>query len=96
LMGQGQRAREIAKQTSDAGQDGKPLQPDAERERFLTQYSTFWIVFALVLFCIIFLAFWEILAINRFARNQYRRIFAERRAMIESQVAKLRRDRNGY
>jgi hypothetical protein len=86
-LGQEKKARELA--------TGIP-QKDPEQQQFLTQYTTFWIVFALVLLCIIFLAFWDILAINRFARNQYRRLFAERREMIERQVAKLRRERNGY
>lgn len=72
---------------------GEPLDP--ARQQFLTQYSTFWIVFGVLLLGLVLLAFLDMWAIQRFARKQFHRIHSERRAMIEREVAQLRRERNG-
>lgn len=74
--------------------EGERLDP--ERQQFLTQYSTFWIVFGVLLLALVVLAFLDMWSIQRFARKQFHRIHAERRAMIERQVAQLRRERNGF
>jgi hypothetical protein len=73
---------------------GVPLDP--ARQQFLTQYSMFWILFGVLLLVMVFLAFLDMWAIRRFARKQFHRIHTERRAMIERQVAQLRRERNGF
>ena len=75
---------------------GEGQRLDPERQQFLTQYSTFWIVFGVLLLALVILAFLDMWSIQRFARKQFHRIHAERRAMIEREVAQLRRERNGF
>lgn len=93
--GQEQRARELAGRQAQVGQDGAPAEPSAERQRFFNQFSTFWIIFSLVFLGWISLAFFDFWAIRRFGLRQYRQIQADRRAMIEHQLARLRSQRNG-
>jgi hypothetical protein len=95
-LGQEQHARELTEQSRSAGPDGKPTPLDDDAKRFLTQYWTFWIIFALILFSLVSLAFIDIWTIRRFARQHLRQIQADRRAMIEHEVAQLRRQRNGF
>lgn len=80
--------------SAPARAEGERLDP--EREQFLTQYSTFWIVFGVLLLALVVLAFLDMWSIQRFARKQFHRIHTERRAMIERQVAQFRRERNGF
>jgi hypothetical protein len=59
-------------------------------------YTGYWIAFLLVLFGVIALAFWDVLAIRRYGQRQFAKIQADRRAMIERQAAKMRGERNGH
>jgi hypothetical protein len=45
---------------------------------------------------IIILAALDFFAIRRFGQRQYRKIQAERRAMIEGELTRLRSQRNGH
>jgi hypothetical protein len=74
------------------GQDAPPTE---EHKQFLTLYITYWIIFGLGLLGLVCLAFIDIWAIYRFGRRNLRQIQADRRAMIEHQVAEYRRQRNG-
>jgi ABC-type nickel/cobalt efflux system permease component RcnA len=90
-LGQERRAHEMSQQ-----RQAEDTPPSAEQKQFLTQYSTFWIVFGLVLLGLVGLAFMDIWTIHRFARRSLRQIQADRRAMIEHEVAEYRRQRNGF
>jgi ABC-type Fe3+ transport system permease subunit len=72
----------------------RPLQ--AEEQRFLNLYQEFWGVACLVLFLIIVIAGIDYMAIRRYGDRQYRQIQADRKAMIESELARLRSQRNGH
>jgi hypothetical protein len=95
-LGQERRAVELGQPEQVADEGGERRLPSIEDQRFLTQYSTFWIVFGMVLLGLVFLAFLDMFAIRRFARKHLRQINADRRAMIEHQVAEYRRQRNGF
>jgi hypothetical protein len=90
-LGQERRAGELGAM----GAQGQ-TEPSPEQKAFVTQYTTFWIVFGVVLLAVISLAFVDLLAIRRFARKHLRQIQADRRAMIEEEVAAIRRQRNGF
>ena len=90
-LGQERKAQEMSQQ--EHRDDG---QPSEEQKQFLTQYSTFWIIFGLVLLSLVGLAFLDLWTIHRFARRSLRQIQADRRAMIEHEVAEYRRQRNGF
>ncbi len=94
-MGQERQARELAGRHPQAGQEAAQPEPSPEQKEFLNRYSTFWIIFSLVFLGWISLAFFDFWAIRRFGLRKYRQIQADRRAMIEHQLARLRSQRNG-
>jgi hypothetical protein len=55
-----------------------------------------WIAFLLVLMVVLLLAAVDLLSTRRYALRQYRKLQADRRAMIERQANRMRRDRNGH
>jgi hypothetical protein len=86
LVAQGEAARILR---------GEPQPLDAEQERFLQLWSGFWIVTLLVLLGIIILAGLDLFAIRRYGYRHLRQIQADRRAMIEGQIVRVRSQRNG-
>jgi hypothetical protein len=68
-----------------------------EQERGLIRvWSWTWMAFLLVLMAVLALAGLDLLSTRRYALRQYRKLQADRRAMIERQANRMRRDRNGY
>jgi len=67
-----------------------------EEAQFVNFYRNFWGFFVLVLFALIIFAGWDYVAIRTYGKRQYRQIQADRRAMIESELARLRSQRNGH
>jgi hypothetical protein len=63
---------------------------------FLRHYVGYWIVIMLVLMAVVFLAAFDLWATRRWGLRQHRQIQADRRAMIERQVSRLRQERNGH
>jgi H+/Cl- antiporter ClcA len=81
--------------TEPAGHD-EPV-ADAQIQKDLTRiYGVYWIVFLVVLLVIMSLAALDLFAIRRYGLTQHRKIQSDRRAMIEHQLARMRRERNGY
>jgi hypothetical protein len=87
LVDQGEKARA-------RGDEPPELAP--EQERFLHLWSGFWIVALLVLLGIIVLAGLDLRAIRRYGQRHLRQIQADRRAMIEHEIARVRSQRNGH
>jgi uncharacterized membrane protein YcjF (UPF0283 family) len=58
-------------------------------------FALYWITVLLLVLAILCLAGFEFLAIARFGLRHHRQIQADRRAMLEDQVARLRSRRNG-
>jgi hypothetical protein len=67
---------------------------DAQRD-FGRLYGGFWIGFLLILMVIVFLAAADLWATRRHALNEHRRIQADRRAMLEQQISRMRNERRG-
>ena len=86
LVAQGEAAR--------ARGQWEPLDP--EQQRFFHLWGGFWIVALLVLLAIIVLAGLDLLAIRRYGQRHMRQIQADRRAMIEQEIARFRSQRNGH
>jgi hypothetical protein len=93
-LGQERQAQEMSQRNQGEGEPTDAPLNEAEKQ-FLTQYSTFWIVFGLVLLSLVALAFMDFWTIHRFARRHIRQLQADRRAMIAREVAEYRRQRNG-
>jgi hypothetical protein len=67
----------------------------AEDRSFAYLYGSFLFVFVLVLFIVLVIAGIDAWATRRYGMQQYRKLMADRRAMIERQAARLREERNG-
>lgn len=88
--GQLANEREAQKQQGDE----TPLNPE---QRLLARwFAGYWIVFLLVLMAVVFLAAFDVWATRRYGLRQHRKLMADRRAMIEREVARLRQERNGH
>jgi hypothetical protein len=67
------------------------------RERdFVRLYGGYWIAFLLLLMAVVFLAAFDLWSTRRWGLRQHRKLQADRRAMIERQVTRLRQERNGH
>lgn len=66
-----------------------------EQKLFLRIWGGTWIALLLVLLAVLILAAIDLWATRRYALKQYRKIQADRRAMIQRQTARLRQERNG-
>ena len=75
-------------------------QPHPEQDAAKRFYLYYWIGILLLLLALVMLAAVDIWAIRRFSARQFRRLRDDRRAMLERQLAELRRerglDRNGH
>jgi hypothetical protein len=96
LLGLGDRAAQIGKANDDQRAEGKEPVLDAEQRQFIQLSTSYVIVLLLVLFGTLCIAALDIWAIHRFGRRHHRQIQADRREMIERQVARLRSQRNGH
>jgi hypothetical protein len=75
----------------------RPLGPDQQRS--LTFFTVYWILAILLLLAMVYVAFMDLWAIRRFGLRHIRQIQADRRAMLERQIALLRAERtesNGH
>ena len=66
-----------------------------EQRAFLRLYGGWWITLLLVLLAVILLAGLDLWATYRWGVRQHRKLQADRRAMVERQVARLREGRDG-
>ena len=89
--------RRLAASNEAAIGNNEETPPDFDERRFTKiVYGSYWIVALLVLLAILVLAGLDLMAIRRYGRSQLLQIQTDRRAMIEKEVAQLRRDRNGH
>jgi hypothetical protein len=63
---------------------------------FLRIWGGTWFAFLLILTAVLILAVIDLLATRRYGLGQFRKLQADRRAMIERQARRMRRDRNGH
>ena len=74
--------------------DSVPLDPD--QRGFARLYGTFWIAFLLVLMAVVLFAAYDFWATRRYGIRQHRKLVADRRDMIEREIARLRQERDGH
>jgi amino acid transporter len=85
-------AHQLAEERKDL--DPKPpLTP--EQTAFVRYWGGTLIALLLVLLSVVLLAGLDLWATRRYALRQYRKLQADRRAMIERQASRLRQERNG-
>ena len=65
-------------------------------EEFTRIYAIYWGIVLLLLLAIVILAGIDFFAIRRFGLRHYRQIQADRRAMIEGELSRIRSQRNGH
>jgi len=88
--------RRLADRDEEARRNDQERTLDPEEWEFAHTYAVYWIVCMLVLLAILATATLDLLAIRRFGRRQISKIQSDRREMIEREVARMRRDRNGH
>jgi hypothetical protein len=88
-----QRLAEEVKAQRDQGID-KVFAP--EEKLFLRIYGWYWIAFLLILLAVVILAAFDLWAVRFYGRQQLGRIQADRRAMIEEELGRIRQERNGH
>jgi O-antigen ligase len=71
----------------------QPVPPTAEERSFARFYGSYWVVFLLVLLCLVALAFSDLWATRSFGVRAHRQLQAERREMIDRQIARLREEK---
>ena len=88
-------AGEIAAQRAGLDKETAPP-PTAEEAAFLRVWGWLWITFLLVLTAVLLLAAIDLLSTRQFGLRQFRKLQADRRAMIERQARRMRQERNGH
>jgi hypothetical protein len=66
---------------------------DPEQRSFFRFYTLYWVTALLVLLGMMGTALYDLVAIRRYGQRHFRKLQADRRAMIERQAARLRQDR---
>lgn len=89
-------AQHLADQRAAMEKEGDAPPLNAEQRGFARLYGYFWLVFLLVLMAVVLLAAYDFWATRRYGVRQHRKIIADRRAMIEREVSRLRQERNGH
>jgi uncharacterized membrane protein YjgN (DUF898 family) len=89
-------AQRIVEEQEAKEQQGDMTPPASEKRGFLQFYTSFWLLFLLILMAVVFLAALDYWATRRYGLRQHRKIMDDRRAMIEREISRLRRERNGH
>jgi hypothetical protein len=88
-------AQRLAEARDAAQQAGNPGELTGKDRDFAHLYGAFWLVFLLVLMVVVLLAALDLWSTRRYGLREHRKLLADRREMIERQVARLREERNG-
>jgi hypothetical protein len=96
VFGLEDRVRLLGQQMEAQRARGEPAQLDPDQQALRRFYGFYWIAALIVLLLIVFLAAYDIWSIRRYGRRHMLKIHAERRAMIENEVARRRSERNGH
>jgi hypothetical protein len=89
-------AQNLADERAAVENQPNPPELTPEQRQFSRIYGWFWIVFMLVLMVIVFIAALDLWATRRYGLRQHRQLQADRRAMIEEEVLRIRQARNGF
>jgi cytochrome c-type biogenesis protein CcmH/NrfG len=88
-------AQRLADARDAAQKAGEPDELSPEDRGFARFYGAFWMIFLLVLMVVVLLAALDLWSTRRYGLREHRKLLADRRAMLERQVAQLRQERNG-
>lgn len=87
-------AQDLADQREALHVAGQNPPFDPGQKHFLRWWGGSWIAILLTLLAVVFLAALDLFATRRYGLRQQRKLQAERRAMIERQVSRMRQERN--
>ena len=88
--------QQLVKQHDDAIAKGeKPPERTPEQRQLVLVWASWWVALLVVLLAVVVLAALDLWAIRTYGLRQFRKLQADRRAMIERQAARLRHGRNG-
>jgi hypothetical protein len=88
--------QQLVQQRDDAVARGEaPPELTPEQRHLVRVWGWLWVALLVVLLAVVLLAALDLWAIRRWGLRQYRKLQADRRAMIERQAARLRHGRNG-
>jgi hypothetical protein len=95
VLGLDAKYEEIGQQAAE--QADRPV-PDLDpvQHHWVTFFAFYWILAILFLLGMIYIALMDYWAVRRFGLRQTRQLQADRRAMLERQMALLRAERNGH
>jgi hypothetical protein len=97
LLDLNERAVALGHEGRTAAGDAAPAPVmNAEQQRFVNFFSTYWIVLVGIVMALLCLAAVDLWAIRRYGLRHLRQIQSDRRAMLQEQLAILRRERNGH
>lgn len=96
VLGLEDQAKKVGNESEKSRDLGEKRVFNAEEKRFVNLYTYSWITILLVLLSLLGLAAFDLWAIHRFGLRHHRQIQADRRAMLERQVARMRTERNGH
>jgi hypothetical protein len=90
---------ERADARAEARERGEAAEATPAERSFARFYGGYWVIFLLILLGVVGLALVDLWATRRFAVSAHRQLRAERREMIDRQIARLRQEkqeRNGH
>jgi threonine/homoserine/homoserine lactone efflux protein len=89
------RVGKVARERERFTKENAPPLTEQEKD-LLRAWGWLQVAILLVLLTILFLAAVDLFATRRYARRAFRKLQADRRAMIERQATRLREERNGH
>lgn len=96
LSGLNERADRIGDLAEAQRIEGGALQLDDEQKHSVRLFSLYWIVTLLVLLAFLSTAAFDLWAIHRYGKRHRNQIHADRKAMLEGELARIRSQRNGH
>jgi hypothetical protein len=87
-------AQQLADERDALTAAGQKMELTEAQRDFARLWGGFWVVFLILLMTVVFLAGFDLWATRRHALREQRKIQADRRAMLEQQISRLRHERN--
>ncbi len=82
-------------QQKDQAPEGEPVEPTPEQRDFFRVYGVYWIVLLVVLLAVVVLAGIDLWETRGRGLRERRKLLDDQRVMLQRQVTRLRRERDG-